>query len=106
MSDKITAVDASLSNEQAQRLRAFLSSGRKFTEENQAELNRILDMAKQQKAKITVCESCSCGTVYVTCTQYVWNGAGWVPVLVTLEQCSFLGRLSGCIFRLVLHGGP
>jgi len=101
MSEKVTTLEASLSDEQAQQVKELLSSKRKITEVK-AELARLLapGTSDAQRPHITQCDNCNCATGYSTCTHYVLIDGRWVPTVVTLEACNILNRFIGCLVRL------
>lgn len=98
MTERITSIEATMSDEQARRLKEFMLFRPIFNDKTLHDLNSILGEMEQSKARMKVCQKCSCFTATAVCTHYVWADTRWVAVGFTVENCGFWDRLLGCLF--------
>ena len=102
MSEKIRSIEASLSPEEAERVRTLLASRRPVAEIQDALAQLFAPRAGGDVAKerMTTCGDCDCLSGYRTCTQWVFSNGRWVPVVTFLDSCGLLGRFLGCFNRI------
>ena len=101
MSERIRKIEASLSPEEAERVRVLLASRRPVSE-IQDELGRLFAprASGAPKERMTTCGDCDCLSGYRTCTEWVFENGRWVPSVVFLDSCGLLGRFIGCFNRV------
>lgn len=100
---RIRAIEAPLSDEQAQELERLLSSKQSLAEV-ESEIDRILGPEALSRARKTICGGCGCNG-YKSCTEYVWVAevGRWRPVRIFAEHCGVFNTVFGCLWRMLVR---